>query len=245
MKKIFFCAIALGALATNVNAQAKKKLVPKKTTVTAPVKSTVFKNLSDSFSYAAGMNIAESMKGQGITNLNQALVQKAMQDVFGNKKLLLTKEEANITLQEQLQIFAKKKGDVQKVKNDAFLNANKVRKGVTTLPDGLQYEILTAGEENGVKPLAIDTAVVDYVGTLTDGVEFESSIKRGEPATFPLNRVIPGWTEILQLMTKGAKWKVTIPSELGYGERGSGAIPANSVLVFEITLRDIKPAVKE
>ncbi|MEO7047947.1 MAG: FKBP-type peptidyl-prolyl cis-trans isomerase N-terminal domain-containing protein [Ferruginibacter sp.] len=125
MKKFFFCAIALGALATNVNAQAKKKPVPKKATVTAPVKSTVFKNLSDSFSYAAGMNIAESMKGQGITNLNQVLVQRAMQDVFNNKKLLLTPEQASMTLQEQLQIFAKKKADVAKVKNDAFLNANK------------------------------------------------------------------------------------------------------------------------
>jgi FKBP-type peptidyl-prolyl cis-trans isomerase FklB len=245
MKKILFCAMAFGALVTSVNAQKKAKPAPKKNMVSTPVKSTVFKNLNDSFSYAAGMNIAESMKGQGITSLNQVLVQKAMQDVFGSKKLLLTTEQANMTLQEQLQIFAKKKGAAQKEKNDVFLNANKVRKGVFTLPDGLQYEILTAGEAGGIKPQPIDTVVVDYVGTLTDGIEFESSIKRGEPATFPLNRVIPGWTEILQLMTKGAKWKVVIPSELGYGERASGAIPANSVLIFEITLREIKPAVKQ
>ena len=124
-----------------------------------------------------------------------------------------------------------------------FLNKNKERKGVIALPNGLQYEILQAGEENGMKPKAIDTVVVDYVGTLIDGKEFDNSLKRGEPATFPLNGVIKGWTEILQLMTKGAHWKVYIPSELGYGDRGAGgSIPPGAVLIFEITLRDIKPA---
>jgi FKBP-type peptidyl-prolyl cis-trans isomerase len=124
-----------------------------------------------------------------------------------------------------------------------FLNKNKERKEVISLPNGLQYEVLQAGEENGMKPKAIDTVVVHYVGTLIDGKEFDNSISRGEPATFPLNGVIKGWTEILQLMTKGSKWKVYIPSELGYGERGAGgSIPPGSVLIFEINLIDIKPA---
>ena len=122
---------------------------------------------------------------------------------------------------------------------------NKSRKEVTTLANGLQYEILQAGDPNGIKPTAQDTVVVHYVGTLIDGTEFDNSVKRGEPATFPVGGVIKGWTQILQLMTKGAQWKVVIPSELAYGERGAGAqIPPGSVLVFEINLIDIKPAVK-
>lgn len=243
MKKIFICAIAAACTAGMVSAQTKSPV--KKAVAPLPAKSSVMKSLNDSFSYAAGMNIALSMKEQGITQLNHALMQKAIQDVFNNGKCLLTKEQAGMTLQQQLQIYGQKKGNEQKAKGNAFLAANKNKKGVITLPNGLQYEVLQAGEANGIKPTAADTVVVDYAGSLSDGTEFDNSIKRGEPATFPVGGVIRGWTEILQLMTKGAKWKVVIPSELGYGERGAGApIPPNSVLVFEITLRDIKPAVK-
>ena len=114
------------------------------------------------------------------------------------------------------------------------------------MPNGLQYEVLTAGDPNGMKPTKEDTVVVHYVGTLIDGTEFDNSVKRGEPAQFPLGGVIKGWTEILQLMTVGSKWKVYIPSELGYGERGAGAsIPPYSTLIFEIDLKNIKPAVKK
>mgnify|MGYP001791880516 CR=1 FL=1 len=103
---------------------------------------------------------------------------------------------------------------------------------------------MTGGEANGFKPTAVDTVVVDYVGTLIDGTEFDNSLKRGQPAIFPVGGVIKGWTEILQMMTKGAHWKVYIPSELGYGESGAGgSIPPNAALVFEITLQDIKPAI--
>ena len=126
--------------------------------------------------------------------------------------------------------------------NAAFFN--KTKAGVVALPNGLQYEIQKEGEPNGAKPKAIDTVVVNYIGTLTNGTEFDNSFKRGQPASFPLNGVIRGWTEILQLMPKGAKWKVYIPSELAYGENPpSQQIPANAVLVFEISLEDIKPAV--
>lgn len=243
MKKVFICVIAAACTAGMVSAQSKSPV--KKGTAAMPAKS-LMKNLNDSFSYAAGMNIALSMKDQGIKKLNNALMQKAIQDVFNNGKLLLTKEQSAKTLQEQLQICAKEKGDVQKAKGNIFLAANKSRKGVIALPNGLQYEVLQAGDANGIKPTATDTVVVDYVGSLTDGTEFDNSIKRGEPATFPVGGVIKGWTEILQMMTKGARWKVVIPGELGYGERGAGAaIPPNSVLVFEITLKDIKPVVKQ
>ncbi|MEP6712914.1 MAG: FKBP-type peptidyl-prolyl cis-trans isomerase [Ferruginibacter sp.] len=245
MKKVFICVIATVCIAGSVSAQKKSTAKPAVKKAAPMAATSIMKNLSDSFSYAAGMNIAGSMKDQGIININNALMQKAIQDVFNNNKLLLTKEQSNITLQKQLQIFAMKKSAEQKAKNDLFFAANKLHKGVIVLPSGLQYEILEAGDPAGAKPTLADTVVVDYVGSLSDGTEFESSRKNGQPATFQLGGVIKGWTEILQLMTKGAKWKVAIPSELAYGERGSGAIPPNSVLVFEITLRDIKPATKQ
>ncbi|MEY4703549.1 MAG: hypothetical protein RIR96_1446, partial [Bacteroidota bacterium] len=145
---------------------------------------------------------------------------------------------------QKLQEFNQKKSAAQKEIGTAFLAENKKKPGVTTLPNGLQYEVMTAGDPNGQKPTAKDTVVVHYVGTLIDGKEFDNSVKRGEPATFPLGGVIRGWTEILQQMTVGAKWKVYIPSELGYGERGAGGqIPPHSTLIFEINLLGIKPAV--
>ncbi len=113
------------------------------------------------------------------------------------------------------------------------------------MPNGLQYEVIKTGNPAGMKPQAVDTVVVNYIGTLTNGTEFDNSVKRGQAATFPLNGVIRGWTEILQLMPKGSHWKVYIPSELGYGENPpQGApIPPNAVLIFEITLEDIKSAI--
>lgn len=240
MKKLFLCFLASGLL-VNVSFAQGKKTQDKKSAETAKFE---LKNGIDSFSYAAGISIGENMKDQDIKGLNLEAMFKAFEDVFTNKPTLLTKEQANMTLQEKLQEFAKKKGDVEKAKCQSFLDNNKKRPGVISLPNGLQYEIITAGEANGMKPTPADTVVVDYIGTLIDGKEFDNSVKRGEPATFPLGGVIRGWTEILQLMTKGAHWKVYIPSELGYGERGAGgAIPPNAALIFEITLREIKPAV--
>jgi FKBP-type peptidyl-prolyl cis-trans isomerase len=122
---------------------------------------------------------------------------------------------------------------------EAYLAANAAKEGVVTLPSGLQYKVLTAG--TGKKPAATDTVVVHYRGTLTDGTEFDSSYKRNQPAKFKVNQVIPGWTEALQLMPVGSKWQLVIPAKLAYGERGAGgAIPPNSVLVFEVDLQGIE-----
>ena len=242
MKKILCAVILFSALGNNSFAQTKTKTTAKAKPA-ASVAVNPMKNLSDSFSYAAGLNIARSMQQQGVPNINGNLVQMAINDVLNNKILLLTDEQASMTLQEQLQAFAEKKANVAKEVGVAFCAENKKKPGVTTLPNGLQYEIITAGVAGGLMPKAIDTVKVHYVGTTLDGVEFDSSIKRGEPASFPLNRVIKGWTEILQLMTKGAKWKVVIPSELAYGEQGAGAaIPPHATLIFEIELLDILPA---
>ncbi len=239
MKRTALCILALAIVTINLNAQVKKTTV--KTAVKTTVSASPLKTSIDSFSYAAGINIAESMKQQGITNLNSLMVKRAIDDVMNKRKPLLSEEQCNATLQQQLQAFAQKKSGAEAAKGKAFLEANKKRPGVITLPDGLQYEILKAGNAAARKPLATDTVVVNYKGTLIDGTEFDNSFTRGEPATFPVNGVIRGWTEILQLMPKGSHWKVYIPSELGYGDRGAGgAIPPGAALVFEIVLEDVK-----
>ena len=242
MKKLMLTAVAAIVL---VNVNAQKKVVPVKKATPVAVKSTVIlKNAIDSFSYAAGMNIAASLQQAGATKINSTLFAKALNDVYSKSKTDLTIEQAGMTLQQKLQEFTKKKTDAQKQEGQNFLDLNSKRSGVIALANGLQYEVLKAGDPNGVKPKAIDTVVVNYKGTLTNGTEFDNSFKRGQAASFPLNGVIKGWTEILQLMTKGAQWKVYIPGDLAYGEyppQGSPITP-NAVLVFEITLEDIKPA---
>jgi FKBP-type peptidyl-prolyl cis-trans isomerase FklB len=241
MKKLLISFSVLSLMQLHATAQDKKSSAKPKQA--APTSKVVLKNSADSFSYAVGINIAENMKNQGITDLNLSMMAMAFDDVFKNNSRLLNTEDVGMTLQKKLQEFAQKKNAAQRAEGEMFCMENKKKPGVTTLPSGLQYEVITPGEPEGMKPRAIDTVVVDYVGTLIDGKEFDNSFKRGEPATFPLGGVIKGWTEILQLMTKGAHWKVTIPSDLGYGERGAGGqIPPNATLIFEITLRDIKPA---
>jgi FKBP-type peptidyl-prolyl cis-trans isomerase FklB len=246
MKRTAFSLMAVVAISFGANAQTTKpvaKPAVKPAAKTVPAAS-LLKNGVDSFSYSVGLNIAGSMKQQGITKINGALLQKAIDDVLGNKKQALTEEQANMCLQQKMQEVSQKKSSVEKSKGQAFLAANKKKPGITVLPDGMQYEIITPGEQGGIKPTAADTVVVHYVGTLTDGTKFDASTDRGEPATFPVGGVIRGWTEILQLMTKGAKWKVYIPSDLAYGDRGAGgAIPPGAALIFEINLLDIKPAV--
>ncbi len=255
MKKTAFLMMAViaGTMGTQAQTKPAAKTTAKpavKTATKSPAKPAtaaalpVLKNSIDSFSYAVGMNIAASMKSQGITNVNGSIMQRAMNDVFNGKSTIFTEEQAGMTLQQKLQEFAAQKSSAQKMKGEAFLAENKKKPGVISLPNGLQYEIITAGEPNGIKPTPQDTVVVHYSGIIPGtATPFDSSIERGEPATFPVNGVIRGWTEILQLMTKGAKWKVAIPSDLAYGDRGAGAaIPPGAALVFDIQLLDIKPA---
>jgi FKBP-type peptidyl-prolyl cis-trans isomerase len=134
----------------------------------------------------------------------------------------------------------KAQGDNNKKEGEAFLAKNKAKKGVKTLPSGLQYKVITEGK--GKMPKASDTVTVQYKGTLIDGTEFDSSYKRGQPATFPVSGVIKGWTEALQLMKEGSKWELVIPSDLAYGDKGTqgGPIGSNAVLIFEVELVSIK-----
>lgn len=251
MKKIAITSIALFGILFIVQAQTKKPLSkpsPKKLT-TAPA-APVMKSLNDSFSYAVGLNIASNLMQQGVDVLNVDLVSKALDDAMKGKQPGLSADAANRVIQSELMVCnAKKQAENKKLaavevaKGRAFLNENKAKEGVITLADGLQYKIITAGNPNGLKPTIQDTVVVNYRGTLIDGMEFDSSEKNGGPITFPVAGVIKGWTQILQLMTAGAKWQVFIPNELAYGERAMGPdIPAGAALIFDIELLEVKPA---
>jgi FKBP-type peptidyl-prolyl cis-trans isomerase FklB len=243
MKKVLFSSIVLLTVSFTVTAQKGKPAA--KTTVTTPAKSTVkFKNLIDSFSYAAGFNVANNMKAQGINQLNTAMMNKGVEDVFKNQTPQFSQELINGSMQRQLDIFAREKSAEANKKGQAFLEANKKRKEVTTTASGLQYEVIKNGDANSPTPKPVDTVVVNYKVALFDGEDIENSFKSGQPAVFPVMGVIKGWIEVLQLMRKGDHWKVYVPSELAYGAAGNGqAIPPNSTLKFEISLEDIRPAV--
>lgn len=251
MKKLLLGSVLLFGITIGVSAQKDTKVAAKKAATKTPAKTAAiaseiqFKNLLDSFSYAAGFNVATNMQSQGISKLNTSLMNKGVEDVFKKNPPKLTQEAINACMQTQLDKFAAEKGAAERSKGIEYLAANAKRKEVVTLPSGLQYEVIKNGEAGTPTPKGVDTVEVNYVGTLIDGTEFDNSFKRGEAAAFPVMGVIKGWIEILQLMRKGDHWKVYIPSDLAYGPTGAagGAIPPNSVLVFEITLEGIRPAV--
>ncbi len=247
MKRVLLSSIVLLAVSFTVTAQKTAKVAAKpavKATAKTPAGGTPkFKNLIDSFSYAAGYNVATNMQAQGINKLNAAMMNKGIEDVFNKNTPLLQQELINSTMQKQLDIFAAEKSAVVKAKGIAFLEANKKRKEVITTPSGLQYEVIKNGDANSPTPKGVDTVVVNYRVALFDGEDIENSFKSGQPAIFPIMGVIKGWIEVLQLMRKGDHWKVYVPSELAYGGAGNGAaIPPHSTLKFEISLEDIKPA---
>ena len=232
MKRLLFM---LPVLVSASYAQTKKPF-SKPMTVKTPVKATL--SSTDSLSYAMGVQTAEYYKTQGADKINTAMVKKAYDDVFTNKTLLISPEQCNMTVQKKLQEFMSQKLNVEKEAGAKFLEENKKKPGVITLPSGLQYEIITKG--TGPVPKATDTVKANYMGSLIDGKEFDNSYKRGEPITIPVTGVIRGWIEALQLMPVGSKWKLYIPSDLGYGDRGAGgAIPGGATLIFEIELLDI------
>ena len=203
------------------------------------------KTQKDKVSYSLGADVAKNFKRLGI-DLNVDMLVKGLKDEFAGKKLLMNDEELRKTMNE-LQVDLRQK-QIQAIKaaaeknqkeGEAFLAENKLKEGVVTLPDGLQYKILKAGD--GKIPTGDDTVEVNYRGTLINGTEFDSSYKRGEPATFKVGGVIPGWTEALKLMPVGSKWQLFIPSQLAYGERGAGRdIGPNQTLIFEVELLAIK-----
>ena len=189
------------------------------------------------FSYAIGQEMGNSLK-EIKGKIDIPTLVKGMEDQLGGKKPVMTEQEQAQIKQEVFMSLQKEKGEAGLLAENKFFAENKTKPGVITTQSGLQYIVLQEGK--GPKPKATDNVTVHYQGTLLDGKEFDSSYKRGEPVTFPLNGVIPGWTEGVQLMSVGAKYKFFIPSKLGYGERGAGgAIPPNATLVFEVELLKI------
>jgi len=216
----------------------------------APALHPEFKDSKEQTSYALGMQMGAGFKKQGI-ELDPASIGKGFADAYAGGKTILTEDEARAVLTAAQEEFRKKlmaereeKAQKSLAEGQAFLDANKAKDGVVTLPSGLQYKVMTAGTGN--KPSADDTVVCNYRGTFLDGTEFDSSSKHDGPVTFPVKGVIKGWTEALQLMPAGSKWQLFVPPQLGYGERGAGeTIPPNATLIFEVELVSIQPKAAE
>lgn len=236
MKQIF-----LGALLASALFSCNEKKVEK----------LEVKSAQDSVSYAFGVSIGQNFKMSDISDVNVALVEKGIQDVLDSADLVIPETEVQAVIQEyfmskQVEQQAKAQEEMKKrqedskgniAKGEEFLAANAENEGVQVTESGLQYKIIEEGA--GETPSAEDVVKVHYHGTLLDGTVFDSSVDRGEPIEFPVNGVIKGWQEALQLMPVGSKFKVWIPQELAYGERGAGEIPPYSALIFDIELIDI------
>ena len=228
-------------------AGAQKAPAAKKGLATKPRTQPVLalKTQKDKVSYALGANLGMNLHKQSV-EVDPAIVLRGLKDALAARKMLLTDDEAKAALM-QLQADVRNKqqekmkvaGEMNRKEGVEFLAANKTKEGIVTLPSGLQYKILTEG--TGPKPTSTDTVVCNYRGTLTSGTEFDSSYKRGQPASFPVIGVIKGWTEALQLMPVGSKWQLFVPSELGYGDRGAGSdIGPGATLIFEVELLSIQ-----
>ena len=192
----------------------------------------------DEVSYALGLSIGQNFKASGIKAITSEDFIAGLQDALAEREPKLTNERAREVINQLFTRLQQEEAELNAAAGKEYQEIMRHKSGVVTLPSGLQYEIIKEGK--GAKPKATDKVRVHYHGTLINGVVFDSSVERGEPAEFPLNAVIPGWTEILQLMPVGSKWRVVIPSELAYGSRGAGdVIRPNMTLIFEIELLDI------
>ena len=233
MKMICIMILGVGLLIAHVSAQ----------------ETPILKTEREKVSYGVGVEMARNFQQQGI-EVDLDLVLKGMKDALSGEKLLMTEDEFRAIMsafrtQVRRQAELKRKqmqtpamaAENKKV-GEAFMAENKTKEGVVSLPSGLQYKILKAGE--GKKPTDADTVECHYTGALINGTEFDSSYRRGQPVTFKVTGVIPGWREALKLMPVGSKWQLFIPPELAYGARGSGRIPPNSTLIFEVELLAVK-----
>lgn len=221
-----FVAIAVLAAATMTSCSNKKS------------SNIKLANATDSLSYAIGLDLGDNLSQSDLSMLNLDIMMKGIQDQLDSipaMELL----EARQFIQMEIQNMMEAKAEKEKEVGVRFLEENKMKDGVQTTPSGLQYKVIHEG--NGPKPAATDIVEVHYHGTLIDGTVFDSSVERGEPIRFPLNQVIPGWTEGLQLMSKGSKYMLYVPENLAYGPRSMGSIKPYSTLIFEVELLDINP----
>jgi len=235
-----FAATALPSFAQTTHTAATHTTAAHTTAAhkTAAATPVMLKTTQDSLSYAIGLSLANFYKQQNITGVNTALVMRAITDVNKGTKLPMDEQQANACIVNYMQKEKAAKASVAKKQGEDFLAANKTKPGVVTTPSGLQYLVLKAG--TGEKPKLTDMVRVHYHGTLIDGRVFDSSVERKQPIELAVNGVIPGWTEALQMMPVGSKWRLFIPSNLAYGDQQAGPMIApGSTLVFEVELLDI------
>lgn len=238
IKAVLLLLMATG-MAFNTSAQKKKNKHKGKVeeVVHKEVRPAIV-NSNDSLSYAIGVQVARFYKDQAFDSMNFDVISQAIKDVYQDSSLVLNEEQANMTIQEKLRKLMTSKLDKVKKEGADFLAKNAERPNVTVLASGLQYEIVKRGD--GPIPTAEDTVEANYIGTLLNGKEFDNSYKRGEPLEIPVTGVIKGWVEALQLMPVGSTWKLYIPSDLAYGDRGAGGdIPGGAALIFTIELLKI------
>lgn len=236
MKQIVFIFSLLLLYAVSAAQVTKGKPVITKSAPAKPV--NILKTLEDSVSYSIGTSVANFYKAQGVKKLNTALISKAITDIMSGKKALVDDAAANTIMNTYMTRLQEQKSKATIDAGQKFLAANKVRPGVKTTASGLQYEVITEG--TGIKPTALDTFVCNYRGTFIDGTEFDASANRGVPLTYGVSQVIAGWTEALQMMAVGSKYKLFVPYNLGYGAFDYNSIPGGSALIFEIELLDVK-----
>jgi FKBP-type peptidyl-prolyl cis-trans isomerase FklB len=213
-------------------------------TLCTAAEKPALKDTKDRESYSLGYQFGQSMKAQGV-DLDLEIYASGIRDALSGATPQLSPEEIRTVVMElQKKLAAARQKGIQEIadknlaESKAFLEENKKKDGVVTLPSGLQYQVLSEG--SGKTPKATDSVTVNYRGTLIDGKEFDSSHKRGQPATFQVGNVIRGWTEALQLMKEGSKWQIFIPPQLAYGDRSAGPVPPNSTLIFEVELISVK-----
>lgn len=238
MKKLFFTCILMNVIVLCAYAQKTPATKPATAAKPQPAGGIQLKNLTDSFSYALGVQIANYYKQQGVENINAACLTKAMNDVYKDAKVSMQQRDIDMVMMMKLSPDTYEKVKTNLQQGEKFLVANKTKKGVTTTASGLQYEVLTQG--TGQKPQAQDTVVCNYKGTFLNGETFDESYSKGAPIEFACTRVIKGWTEALLMMPVGSKYKIYVPYDLGYGVNDYYSIPGGSMLTFEIELLSIK-----
>jgi len=220
--KILFCFFLVGLLVMPAMSQ----------------NASVLTNELDSVSYSLGILLGSSIEKAGIKEYKEDMFMLGIRDVNGGKQQLLSAEQSNMVINTYLAKLNEMKAVVNLLEGQKFLDENGKKEGVVTLPSGLQYKVIREGE--GASPADTSVVTVHYTGTLMNGEVFDSSVERGEPAQFPVNGVIAGWTEALQLMKPGANWILYIPPQLGYGEYGTRGIEPNAVLIFDVQLISVQ-----